>query len=149
VPGGRSIRNAWVAVAMVPTASMLRCTPPWLSSVAAVTGSVVFGSMTSVAPRVAARARRWGCGSMAMIWAAPAMRAARPTPPQPITAMMVPGSARAMLKTAAVPVVTQHDSRAPASKDSSAGRGMVAAELGIVVPARAGVFRGAGMAGRG
>ena len=76
----------------------------------------------SVAPNSFASSSFDGCVSMAMIRSAPASAAPftadSPTPPQPITATVEPGSTFAALNTAPTPVITpQPTSAAPVQRD--------------------------------
>ena len=77
------------------------------------------GSMRSVAPSCSAVLRFISTGSMAKMRDAPAMRApwmtAWPTPPQPMTATVEPGSTLAVLRAAPTPVVTPQPMRASCS----------------------------------
>ncbi len=64
-------------------------------------------------------------GSTAAITDAPDSRApwiaAMPTPPQPMTATLAPGSTRAVLITAPTPVITPHPTSAAISNGTSSG----------------------------
>src|SRR5881296_2126750 len=108
VPPGRRQSKHCSAAFFKPMASKEKSTPPPVISRIAGTGSCAEASTTWVAPSSRAVASLWPCTSTAMIIRAPPMRApwiaARPTPPQPNTATMEPGSTRAVFRAAPTPV---------------------------------------------
>ena len=86
--------------------------------------------MKSVAPNSRARLSLAGDMSIAMIRLAPAMAAplmaARPTPPQPITATVSPGRTLAVWNTEQTPVSTPQPIRAARSRGMSLRMGVQA-----------------------
>ena len=92
-------------------------------SFTASTGSVSAALTTSVAPKCRARLSLVPLMSTAMIRPAPAMAAPliadSPTPPQPITATVLPTSIFAVLMTAPKPVVTPQPMSAARSNGMS------------------------------
>ena len=85
-------------------------TPPPVRSLTCCTGSPSEAFTRSVAPQICASSSLLARVSMAMMRPAPAMAAPwtalSPTPPQPITATVLPGGTLAVLITAPTPVVT-------------------------------------------
>ena len=110
VPPRRSMPNACSAVTLRPIASNEYCTPPPVISITSPTASFSFALTTSVAPNLRASSSFEATMSIAMIRPAPAIAAPlmheSPTPPQPITATVLPGSTLAVWITAPTPVVT-------------------------------------------
>ena len=87
------------------------------------TGSALLALIVSVAPSSRASSSFDCIVSMAMIRSAPAsaapLTADSPTPPQPITATVAPGSTLAALNTAPTPVITPQPTSAARSSGMS------------------------------
>ncbi len=124
VPPRRSMLKACSAVFDRPMASKECCTPPLVISMTSLTTSVSpAAQMKSVAPNALTMFSLPAAMSMAMIRPAPAIAApliaARPTPPQPITATVSPGRTFEVCIAAPTPVITPHPISAARSSGMS------------------------------
>ena len=110
VPPRRSTLTAVAADCGRPTASIAWWTPPRVISTTSSAAVSLPASTACVAPSFIASSRLSATGSTAITLPAPAifaaLIAASPTPPQPTTHTVSPGTTRAALKIAPAPVVT-------------------------------------------
>ncbi len=121
-PSTPIIGTSCVSVAGLATQSKTWSAPP-VSARTASTGSVVLAFTACVAPSDRANSSLSSAMSTATIvpaWARSAPTIAlTPTPPQPITTTLAPGSTRAAFSTAPSPVDTPHASVAIFSRETS------------------------------
>ncbi len=127
MPPWRTNENANVTRSVFPAASKAVSKPRGTSRRTEASTSSCEASTTSVAPTCWASRKRVGTWSTATILVTPANRhpwmIERPTPPQPNTSALEPGSGFAMFNTAPRPVTTPHEATAAASSGTRSGTG--------------------------